>query len=118
MDVIQPIQPPVISPVMMPDKRNFFQKHKITLISVFIILLAAVPLLLLSNTASKQKIPQQVTITPSAHISPTNAPLTNGNADQTLNQANTNIDSSMNQMNTDLNAASSVDASQDSTSGL
>ena len=87
------------------------QKHKFTLISLFIILLAAIPLLLLSNTASKKSVPATQT-------SPTPAPLTTNNVEPTMAQVDSDMQQSLTQIDADLKAAASVNTTQDSTSGL
>ena len=103
---------------MHPEENqpSFFAKHKFTLISLFIILLAAIPLLLLSNSASKKQAPNMHEAT--SNPSPTTAPLTTNNVQPTLTQADNTMQTTLNQMDTDLKAAASVDTSQDSTSGL
>lgn len=93
---------------------TFWQKYKFTLISLGIIILAAIPLLLLSNTASKKQAPAQ----PTAAVSPTPAPLTSANADSTLAQEDNQLQVTINQMDKDLQSVNSVNSSQDSTSGL
>ncbi|HSD98806.1 MAG TPA: hypothetical protein VLB73_03870 [Patescibacteria group bacterium] len=96
-------------------QRNFLQKHKFTVISLLIIILAAIPLLLLSNTSRQKKSSQSVSqITPS----PTATPLTTQNVDPTLSQTDTDMQTTLNQMDSDIKAVGQIDASQDSTSGL
>lgn len=103
---------------MEPDTqpRSFFQKYKFTLISLFVILLAAIPLLLLSNTASKKSITMQPT--PPVSPTPTTAPLTNNNVEPTLTQTDADMQATLNQMDTDLQSVNKIDSSQDSTTGL
>lgn len=96
---------------MDSSSQTFMQKYKFTIISLVIILIAAIPLLLLSkkNAAKISQTPQAVI--PSA-------PLTSQNADTTLDSTDTSLQQTLNQVDTDLNAAAQVDASQDSTAGL
>lgn len=92
--------------------QSFFSKYKFTLIAIFVILLAAVPLLLLSNTAKPKSTsqPTTATISPAVNVTPQNA-------DAVLSQTDTDIQSTLNQLDTDLQA-SQVDTSQDSIAGL
>ncbi|HEX7042074.1 MAG TPA: hypothetical protein VF189_02400 [Patescibacteria group bacterium] len=86
------------------------QKYKFTIISLIIIIVAAIPLLLLSkkpNTSMTQPTP-----------SPTVAPLNEQNADSTLETEDQQIKQAMDQTTVDLNAVSQIDTSQDSTAGL
>lgn len=89
------------------------QKYKFTIISLVIIIVAAIPLILLSKKTNTQPV---APTTQSA--TPTVAPLTPQNADTTLEQQDQQIQQSLNQTDTDLNAVSQIDASQDSTAGL
>lgn len=89
------------------------QKYKFTIISLIIILIAAIPLLLLSKKTSPKPISQTIQA-----VSPTTAPLTPQNADTTLDQEDQQIQQSLNQTDTDLNTVSQIDTSQDSTAGL
>lgn len=89
-----------------------FQKYKFTIISLVIILIAAIPLLLLSKKTPTKMPVGTVSPTPSV------APLTTQNADETLEKADTNLQQTLNQVDIDLNAAAQVDSSQDSTAGL
>lgn len=86
------------------------QKYKFTIISLVIILIAAIPLLLLSK-----KNPTKMTQTTPT---PTVAPLTIQNADTTLENADTQMQQTLNQTDVDLQVVSQVDSSQDTTSGL
>jgi len=105
---------------MNPEENHpsFLQKYKLTLISLFVIVLAAIPLLLLSNTASKKPAPMAHEMTQSPTISPTAAPMTAQNAEPTLTTADTQIQNTMNQMDKDLQSVNQIDTSQDSTTGL
>lgn len=94
------------------DQRNFVQKHKFTLISLFIILLAAVPLILFSKNESKKQSPQALPA-----VSPTTTPLTVTSVEPTLAQTDTNIQQAITQFDSDIKA-SQVDSSQDATTGL
>lgn len=93
---------------------TFWQKYKLTLISLGIIILAAIPLLLLSNTASKKQVSPKST----AVASPTPAPLTSATADNALTQEDTQLQQTITQMDKDLQSVNSVNSSQDTTTGL
>lgn len=100
---------------MDPDQKPaFLQKYKFTLISLLVIILAAIPLLLLSNTSSKQGSK----MTTQMGISPTSAPLTLSNAEPTLTQADADMQTVVTQVDLDLQSVSSVDASKDAPTGL
>lgn len=96
------------------DQRSFLQKHKFTLISLFIILLAAIPLIIFSNSESQKHPAIQKTI---QSVSPTATPLTTNNVEPTLTQTNAEIQGAMTRLDTDIKA-SQVDTSQDTTTGL
>lgn len=91
-------------------------KYKFTIISLFVILLAAVPLILLSSKKPAQPTQQAVVNTPTA--TPTVAPLTPQNAATSFSSTNAQIQTSLNQANTDLNSLNQIDTSQDSVNGL
>jgi len=98
----------------MEPKPSFFKKYKFTLISLLIIILAAIPLLLLSNTGTKPSTTQKIATSPS----PTASPVTTSNVDPTLTQVDTDMQKALNQVDIDLQSVSQVDASKDSTTGL
>lgn len=93
---------------------SFFQKYKFTLISLFIIVLAAIPLLLLSNSANKKTATSP---TPVA-TSPSQEPLSASNVEPTLSATDTQMQQTLNQADVDLKAAAQIDTTQDSTTGL
>lgn len=99
-------------------QQSFFSKYKFTLISLFIILLAAIPLLLLSNTAKPILQPKAGPLAQTIPVSPTAMPLTPSSTDATLNQTNTQLQQSLNQVDSDLQTVDTIDSSQDSTTGL
>lgn len=100
---------------MEPTNSSFFKKYKFTLISLFIIVLAAIPLLLLSNTGSKPKTTQTAQV---VSPTPTSTPVTTSNVEPTLTQVDTDMQTTLNQVDTDLQSVSQVDTTKDSTSGL
>ena len=89
------------------------QKYKFTLISLLIILLAAIPLIIFSRFESQKKPTQQTM----QRVSPTATPLTTENVQPTLTQIDNSMQQTMNQLDTDLKT-SQVDSSQDTTAGL
>lgn len=101
---------------IVPTKQSFFSKYKFTLISLFIILLAAIPLLVLSNKkpTTQQPTSQTAVVSPT----PTVVPLTASNADTTFNKADQQMQQTLNQADTDLQTVNQINTSQDSTSGL
>ncbi len=96
-------------------KPSFLSKYKLTLISLGIIILAAIPLLLLSNTASKKTAPHPL---PTVALSPTPVPLTVSNADAVLKKEDANLQETLTTVDADLQAVASVNSSRDSTTGL
>lgn len=99
---------------MSTQSPTFMQKYKFTVISLVIILIAAIPLLLLSKKTSPKQMQTAQVVSPTPSV----APLTPQNADARLEKADTDMQQTLNQVDTDLNAAAQVDASQDSTAGL
>ncbi len=93
---------------------SFFSKYKFTLVSLVILLLAIVPLVVLS----KQHKATTNIAGPVATPTPTTTPFTNANAQPTLDAADQNIQSALQQTDTDVQAANQVDASQDNVTGL
>ncbi len=89
-------------------------KYKFTIISLVIILVAAIPLLLLSNKNSSKLSQAMLHVSPT----PTLAPFTSQNADTSLEQADSLLQNTLDQTDTDLSVAAQVDASQDNTTGL
>ena len=98
-----------------PKRPSFFTKYKFTILSLLIIIVAAIPLLLLSNTAGTKKSNPNNAI---ATASPTPAPLTQSNADAQLSQQEANMQQVLDQMDKDLQSVANINSSQDSTSGL
>lgn len=95
-------------------------KYKFTLVSVFIILIAAIPLVLLGKENQKLSMHPTTNTNQASNIAPSPTPqaLTSQNADQTFNQTDIQIQSNLNQMDTDINSINQIDTSQDNTSGL
>lgn len=105
------------SPVVDSRQESFLSKYKFTLLSLAIILLAAIPLILLSNkkpTMAPNQPVAQATVTPT----PTVTPITSQNVNQQLDQTQQDMQNTMTQVDSDLKAAAQVDSSQDSTTGL
>ncbi len=110
------MNPQISSDSNQLEHKTFVQKYKFTLISLLIIVLAAIPLLLLSNRASKKMATN--TVTPTAPVTPTSAPMTQSNIQPTLTQTDADMQTTLGQMDTDLQNVSKIDTSQDSTTGL
>ena len=113
---------PSMSTPPMPQqeqKSSFLKKHKFTLISVVILILAIIPLIYLSRTYKKSPITTTQTTT-NETISPTPSaqPLTQDNAQPTIDSADQQIQSALNQTQSELNSVNQINTSQDSTTGL
>lgn len=107
----------LIPPVEERKSTSFLGKYKFTLISILIIIAALIPLVIISRqhkqpASTIQKLAQQPVATP------TTTPLTQQNAEPTLNAIDTKIQTALDQSNTDLQQASQINTSQDSTAGL
>lgn len=112
----QPTQP-ILPPVMDPHANtSFLSRYKLTLITLFIVLLAALPLLFLARTTAKP-VPTPVAQTPSITPTPTTEPLTPNNADAVLGAADLQLQTVLTQTDADVQA-SQVDPNQDTTIGL
>lgn len=108
-------QPTPINPPIEERHTSFFSQHKFTIISIAILVVALIPLIVLTQMQKKQTSSSPVsTIT---QTSPTPA-LTQDNAQPTLDQHMQNIQDALDNSQTDLNTVSKIDASADSTSGL
>lgn len=95
---------------------SFFQKNKFTILSIGILLLALIPLLILTQANKKQAPTQQVaTSTPTA--TPT-AALTQQNAQPTIDAATQQMQTALDQSQTELNAVGQINTSADATTGL
>lgn len=95
---------------------SFIYRYKFTLISLCIILVALIPLVIISKNTKKapmQPLAQKVVATPT----PTVTPLTQDNAVPTIDAVDTKIQVALDQSNKDIQA-SQVDGTQDSTTGL
>lgn len=95
-------------------KPSFLARYKFTIISLCIILLALVPLIIISRNNKKPTELTQIQVTPT----PTIVPLTQENAVPTLDAVDTKIQTALNQSDQAIQAANQVDSSQDSTAGL
>ncbi len=71
----------------------------------------------ISMTPQPTAVPP-VSVFPTVITSPTPAPITSSNVDQTLNNTDTTMQQTINQTDTDLNSINNIDKSQDSTNGL
>lgn len=92
---------------------SFFAKYKFTLISLLILVLAIVPLAILSKQ-HKASTNTAVVASPT----PTTVPFTSENAQPTIDAADQQIQSALQQADTDVQAANQVDASSDNVTGL
>jgi len=106
----------LVPPVEERKSTSFLGRHKFTLISVAIIILALIPLLIISQH-NRQPAPT-TQITAKAAVTPTVAPLTQQNAEPTLDAVDNKIQTALDQSNTDLQQAAQVNTSGDSTAGL
>ncbi|MGH7245816.1 MAG: hypothetical protein ACREGI_02695 [Candidatus Levyibacteriota bacterium] len=98
-----------------------FAKYRFTIISIIIVIAAAIPLFLLSVKNKKAMTPQEqmTNQTMQQTASPSPLPtLTQQNADSQLNQTDQQVQNSMNQTDTDLQSINQIDTTQDSTTGL
>lgn len=93
--------------------QSFFARYKFTLISLLILILAIVPLAVLSK--QHKTAPSNTT---AAIPTPTVAPFTSENAEPTIEAMDKDIQSALQQTDTDVQAANQVDASQDNVTGL
>ena len=91
-------------------------------IILLIIIIVAVFFLIQKKSPAPQALShkQSMVITPTSAgpATPVITPVTAANVDQTLNNTDTSMQQAVNQVNTDLNSISSINPSQDSTSGL
>ncbi len=107
-----------------PDASNKSSiKGIIILTVIFIIFISAVSFLIYKKVMNKTSpaLTQNTTsLNKSKSLKPTPviSPVTVSNADQTLSNTNTVIEQSINQANSDLSSLSSINTSQDSTTGL
>lgn len=93
---------------------SFLQKYKFTIISLVIILIALIPLIMLARNNKKTPLP----VAQQTQTTPTVAPLTQQNAQPTLDAVDAKIQAALDQSNTDLQQSSQVNTGGDSTSGL
>lgn len=102
----------------VPDQKppSFFTRYKFTLISIIILVLAIIPLVVLSQQTKKAPTTPQSATTQAA--SPTPLPLTQQNAQPTLDATDQQVQTSLNQVDTDLNAVNQINSSSDTTAGL
>lgn len=102
-----------VPPIEERRSPSFFQKNKFTVISVIILIIALVPLVVLTQMHKKQAAPQTV----AASATPTPG-LTQGNAQPTLDATDQSVQDAINQSDSELNAVSQINSSNDSTAGL
>lgn len=97
---------------------SFFSKYKFTIITLCIILIALVPLLLLSRHTTPQPSMMHTTATTQPLATPTPVPLTQQNVQPTLDATDQSIQNAVNQSTQDINTANQIDTSQDSVAGI
>lgn len=96
---------------------SFLSRYKFTILSLCIILIALIPLVIISKNTKKpatQSLTQKIVVTPT----PTVAPLTQDNAVPTIDAVDTKVQAALDQSNKDIQAANQVDTTQDNTAGL
>jgi len=96
---------------------SFFQKHKFTLISVAVLVLALIPLILLTQShkkAAPSSEAMQQTPSPTSSV----APLTQQNVQPTLDATDQQIQQALDESQTEINAVNQINTSADSTTGL
>ena len=98
---------------------SFFQKHKFTLISVAVLVLALIPLIFLTRMGKKSPSASQAT-TQTAQViaTPTTPPLTQQNAQPTLDATDQQMQQALDESQTEINTVDQINTSADSTSGL
>lgn len=107
-----------MDPELETQKPSFFSKYKFTLVSLGIILIALVPLFLITRNRQATPAPMARVTAPSPSATPTPIPLTQQNVQPTLAATDTAIQDALTQSNQDLNSVSQINTSQDSTAGL
>lgn len=95
-------------------------KGIIILTVIFIVLIVAVSFLVYKKVLHKSPVLTQNTnnLKTTSKPTPVISPVTASNADQTLSNTNAAIEQSINNANTNLSSLSSINTSQDSTTGL
>ncbi len=119
MDAQPQVSPP---PIEQRNGQPFFQKHKLSTICLFILILALIPLIILTQINKKSSNTVTGQIVPSTDLSPTPSPtvvpLTPQTATQTLQTTDQNIQTALDQSQTQIDTATQSNTSDDSTSGL
>jgi hypothetical protein len=116
---METVTPQAVNPqIEQRNSPSFFSKYKFTIISLCIIIVALIPLLILSKHAPTTPLNNQTASTSPTQTTPTPLPLTQLNAAPTIDAVSNQIQSALDQSNTDIQQASQVDTSQDSTTGL
>lgn len=96
---------------------SFVQRYKFTLLSLLIIVIALIPLIILSKGYHATPTAKTVAIQiPTS--TPTPVPLTQQNAQPTIAATNQSIQNALDQSSQDLNQVNQIDTSQDSVAGL
>lgn len=130
----QPQEPAVVTPAETPTTQPVAEVKPSTSLTPYIIgavagiaVIAMLVFIILprsksvgKNTLTQNKLPAAgITNNPTVTAqSPTIAPVTVSNADQTLTNTTTNIQQSIDQVNKDINSVSSIDTTQDNPNNL
>ncbi|HET9946718.1 MAG TPA: hypothetical protein VFQ63_01510 [Patescibacteria group bacterium] len=104
-----------------PQNQSFFTRHKFSIISFIILILALIPLIVLSQSPKKkttEKLSSAGFVQPTVSPTPTIMPLPPEKALPTIQATDQNIQNALNQANSEVTAASQIDMTQDSTQGL
>ena len=115
---METVSPQSVNPIVEEKKNpSFLKKYKFTIISLCIILLALIPLLILSKHSPTTSLNQTAT-NQTPQTTPTSQPLTQQNAEPTIDAIDSQIQSALDQSNTDIQQSTQIDSSQDNTAGL
>lgn len=95
------------------ERMSFLAKYKFTIISLCIILIALIPLIIISKNT---KTPP--TASTNIAVSPTQTPLTKDNAEPTVSAIDNQIQSAIDKSTQDTTQVTQIDTTQDSTVGL
>ena len=106
------------SPIEERPTPSFFTQHKFTIISVLVLVLALIPLIILTqghkNVTPVANTTAQTEITPT----PTTQPITQQNAEPTIDATDQQIQQALDESQTEINAVNQINTSADSTTGL
>lgn len=97
------------------QKPSFFGKYKFTIISLIVLIIAIIPLIILSQKSHKIPTSETMLITTPT---PTVVPLNQQNVQPTMDSADQQMQTSLNQVDTDLQTVNQINTSSDSTTGL